>query len=238
MDGIRALLFDVLGTVVDWRCGVAREASSFLARHGAVGVDPAKFADAWANRYSSATEEVRSGRRAFALLDVLHRENLEETLKEFGIDPNSLPKAELDKLNLAWHRLDPWPDFIAGLKRLKTKYIVAPLSGGNTSLLLNMAKRAGLPWDAILGSDVVGAYKPSPEAYLRTVDILALRPEEVFLVAAHNDDLSAARRCGMRTAFVARPTEHGPHKPVTYFPLEEWDVTAKDFVDLAGKFGI
>jgi 2-haloacid dehalogenase len=236
MDGI-ALLFDVLGTVVDWRCGVAREASSFLARQGAVGVDPAKFADTWANRYSPATDEVRSGRRAFTSLDVLHRENLEETLKEFGIDPSSLPKAELDDLNLAWHRLDPWPDSIAGLQRLKTKYIVAPLSGGNTSLLLNMAKRAGLPWDTILGSDVVGAYKPSPEAYLRTVDILALRPEEVVLVAAHNDDLAAARRCGMRTAFVVRPTEHGPSQAIDLFPLEEWDVIAKDLVDLAGKFG-
>jgi 2-haloacid dehalogenase len=133
--------------------------------------------------------------------------------------------------------LDPWPDSIAGLQRLKAKYIIAPLSGGNTSLLLRMAKRAGLPWDAILGSDVVGTYKPKPEAYLRTVDILALRPEEVFLVAAHNDDLAAARRCGMRTAFVARPTEHGPSQASDLFPLEEWDVIAKDLVDLAGKFG-
>lgn len=235
MENIKALFFDVLGTVVDWRSGVAREVSSFLTKFGAVGVDPAKFADAWANRYSPATEEVRSGRRPFARLDVLHRENLEATLTEFGIDPNSLPKAELDDLNLAWHRLDPWPDSITGLKRLKTKYIIAPLSGGNTGLLLDMAKRAGLPWDVILGSDVVGAYKPMPEAYLRTVDILAFRPEEVFLVAAHNDDLAAARRCGMRTAFVVRPTEHGPSQASDLFPLEEWDVIAKDLVDLAGK---
>jgi 2-haloacid dehalogenase len=219
LEGIKALFFDVLGTVVDWRSCVAREASSFLALHGAVGVDPAKFADSWANRYSPATEEVRSGRRPFARLDALHRENLEEALKEFGIDPNSLPNAELDDLNLAWHRLDPWPDSIAGLKRLKTKYIIAPLSGGNTSLLLNMAKRAGLPWDVILGSDVVGAYKPTPEVYLRTVDILALRPEEVFLVAAHNDDLAAARDAGCARHLSYVPPNTAPHKPVTYSPL-------------------
>jgi 2-haloacid dehalogenase len=237
LDGIRALVFDVLGTVVDWRTGVAREASSFLARHGAVHIDPAQFADAWSRRYSTATEEVRNGKRPFTRLDVLHRENLEATLKEFGIAANSVPSAELDDLNLAWHRLDPWPDSIAGLKRLKARYIIGPLSGGNTSLLLNMAKHAGLPWDVVLGSDVVGAYKPTPEAYFRTVDILDLRPEEVFLVAAHNDDLSAARRCGMRTAFVARPTEHGPSQSTDLFPLEEWDVIAEDLVDLAAKFG-
>jgi 2-haloacid dehalogenase len=170
-------------------------------------------------------------------LDELHRENLEATLADFGIDPNNLPKAELDSLNLAWHRLDPWPDSLAGLQRLKSKYLIAPLSGGNTSLLVNMAKRAGLAWDVILGSDVVRAYKPAPEAYLRTLDILALRPEEVLLVAAHNDDLAAARRCGMRTAFVVRPTEHGPLQTSDLSPLEEWDVMAKDLVDLAVKLG-
>jgi 2-haloacid dehalogenase len=237
LSGIRALLFDVLGTVVDWRSGVAREASSFLARQGAVHIDPAQFADAWSLRYSPATEEVRSGKRPFTRLDVLHRENLQGTLKEFGIDPNSVPSVELDYLNLAWHRLDPWPDSIAGLKRLKTQYIIVPFSGGNTSLLLNMAKRAGIPWDAILGSDVVGVYKPTPEAYFRTIDFLALKPEEVLLVAAHNDDLAAARKCGMRTGFVVRATEHGPSQTSDLYPLEEWDVIAEDFVDLAGKLG-
>lgn len=237
LNDIRALVFDVLGTVVDWRSGVTREVSSFLARHGAVRVDAANFTDAWCRRYDPATEEVRSGRRPFTRLDVLHRENLEATLTKFGIDTYSVSSSELDKLNLAWHRLDPWPDSVAGLKRLKTKYIIAPLSSGNILMLLNMAKRAGLPWDAILGSEVVRAYKPMPEVYLRTADILALRPEEVCLVAAHNDDLAAARKCGMQTAFVVRATEHGPSQTSDLYPLEEWDVIADDFVDLAGKLG-
>jgi 2-haloacid dehalogenase len=238
LSGIRALLFDVLGTVVDWRSGVARDVSAFLARQGATHVDPAQLADAWALRYTPSTEEVRSGRRPFTRLDVLHRENLEGTLQEFGIDPHSVPSVELDNLNLAWHRLDPWPDSIAGLKRLKTQYIIAPFSAGNTSLLLDMAKRGGIPWDAILGSDVVGVYKPAPEAYFRTIDFLALKPEEVLLVAAHNDDLAAARKCGMRTGFVVRATEHGPSQTSDLHPIDKWDVIADDLVDLAGKLGV
>lgn len=237
MNDVRALFFDVLGTVVDWRSGVAREALSFLTRHGAIRVDPCQFADSWAARYSSSTQEVRSGKRPFVRLDVLHRENLEATLREFGIEPTTMPNAELEDLNLAWHRLDPWPDSIVGLKRLKRKYIVAPLSGGNTSLLVNMAKHANLPWDVVLGSDVVRAYKPTPEAYERTVDLLDLRPQEACLVAAHNDDLAAARKCGMRTAFIVRPLEHGPAQTSDLVPIEDWDVIAKDLVDLAEKLG-
>lgn len=237
LDGVRALVFDVFGTVVDWRSGVAREAGSFLARHGVPHADPAEFADTWRRHYSPAMEEVRRGRRPFTRLDVLHRENLDKVLKELGIDPMRIPSADLDDLNLAWHRLDPWPDAIAGLKRLKKRYIIAPLSNGNIILLLNMAKRAGLPWDTILGAEVVRAYKPMPEAYLRTADILALHPEEVCLVAAHNGDLAAARRCGMRTAFAVRPTEHGPGQLTDLNPSEEWDVIADDLVDLAEKSG-
>jgi 2-haloacid dehalogenase len=237
LEGVRALVFDVFGTVVDWRSGVARDAGSFLARHGVDHVDPAEFADAWRRRYSPAMEEVRSGRRPFARLDILHRENLNGVLKEFGIDPTCIPSTDLDDLNLAWHRLDPWPDSVAGLKRLKERYIIAPLSNGNIALLLNMAKRAGLPWDAILGAEVVRAYKPMPEAYLRTADVLALRPEEVCLVAAHNGDLAAARKCGLRTAFVVRPTEHGPGQTSDLCPSEKWDVVSDDLVDLAGKLG-
>jgi 2-haloacid dehalogenase len=209
MEGVRAFLFDVFGTVVDWRGGVAREAAGFLARHAAPGADAGAFADAWRRRYSPAMEEVRSGRRAFTRLDVLHRENLERVLPEFGIDPVAVPAAELDELNLAWHRLDPWPDSVAGLTRLKQRFIVAPLSNGNIVLMLDMAKRAGLPWDAILGAEVVRAYKPMPEAYLRTVEVLAMQPHEVCLVAAHESDLEAARGCGLRTCFVARPLEYG-----------------------------
>jgi 2-haloacid dehalogenase len=237
LGGVRALVFDVFGTVVDWRSGVAREAGSFLARHGANHVDPAEFGDAWRRHYSPAMEEVRSGRRPFTRLDILHRENLNRVLEEFGIDPTRIPSADLDDLNLAWHRLDPWPDSVAGLERLKARHIIAPLSNGNIILLLNMAKRAGLPWDAILGAEVVRAYKPMPEAYLRTADILALRPEEVCFVAAHNGDLAAARKCGLRTAFVVRPTEHGPGQTSDLVPSEEWNVLADDLVDLAEKLG-
>jgi 2-haloacid dehalogenase len=230
---IRALLFDVFGTVVDWRSGVARDAAPFLRRHGPTGIDPAAFADAWRRRYSPAMEEVRSGRRPFTRLDVLHRENLDAVLLEFGIDPAQIPAAELDDLNLAWHRLDPWPDSVAGLTRLKTRFIIAPLSNGNISLMIDMAKRAGLPWDAILGAEIVRAYKPAPEAYLRTAEVLALRPDEICLVAAHNGDLAAARRCGFRTGFVPRPTEHGPGQITDLAAEQEWDVVAADLVALA-----
>lgn len=233
LDGIRALVFDVFGTVVDWRSGVAREAAPFLARHGAAHADPGEFADAWRRHYSPSMEQVRSGKRPFTRLDVLHRENLDKAMREFGIDPARVPEAELDELNLAWHRLDPWPDSIAGLERLKAGYIIAPLSNGNIILLLDMAKRAGLPWDAILGAEVARAYKPMPEAYLRTLDILALRPEQVCMVAAHNSDLVAARECGLRTGFVVRPTEHGPGQSTDLHPWEDWDVIGEDLIDLA-----
>jgi len=237
LDGVRALVFDVFGTVVDWRGGVAREAAPFLARHG-VAADPADFADAWRRRYQPAMEEIRAGRRPYTRLDVLHRENLEAILPEFGLDPASIPAAELEALNLAWHRLDPWPDAVAGLARLRTRYLVAPLSNGNIVLMAEMAKRAGLPWDAILGAEVSRAYKPSPEAYLRTAEVLAMRPEEVCLVAAHNGDLAAARGCGLRTAFVPRPTEHGPGQRTDLAPREAWDAVAPDFGALAGILGL
>src|ERR1700735_384196 len=234
LDGVRALVFDVFGTVVDWRSGVAREAGPFLARHAHGDVDPGAFADAWRKRYQPAMEEVRSGRRPFVRLDVLHRENLTAVLPDFGIDPAGIPAAELDELNLAWHKLDPWPDAVAGLTRLKTRYIIAPLSNGNIILMLDMAKRAGLPWDAILGAEVAQAYKTSPEAYLRTADILALAPAQVCLVAAHNNDLAAARRCGLRTALVLRPHESGPGRTPPG-PDQDWDVVVHDFGELANS---
>jgi 2-haloacid dehalogenase len=235
LNGVRALLFDVFGTVVDWRSGVAREATPFLRRRGAESVDPLAFADAWRASYQPAMEQVRSGRRRFTRLDVLHRENLETILPDFGIDPATVPASELNELNLAWHRLDPWPDAVAGLTRLKTSFIIATLSNGNIALVLDMAKRAGLPWDAILGAEVVQAYKPMPEAYLRTADILAMRPEQICLVAAHNGDLAAARKCGLRTAFIPRPAEHGPNQTTDLRPDQEWDVVAADFGALAEK---
>jgi 2-haloacid dehalogenase len=237
LDRVRALVFDVFGTVVDWRSGVARDAAPFLARHAKSRVDPGAFADAWRKRYDPAIEAVRSGRRPFVRLDVLHWENLVAILPTFGIDPAKVPTAELNELTLAWHRLDPWPDVVPGLTRLKRRFIIAPLSNGNVVLMLDMAKRAGLPWDAILGAELAQAYKPDPEAYLRTVDILAMQPHEVCMVAAHNGDLAAARACGLATAFVPRPTEHGPGQTKDLRPEQDWDVVAKDFRELADKLG-
>ncbi|EKF42719.1 haloacid dehalogenase [Nitratireductor indicus C115] len=238
MANIRALVFDVFGTVVDWRGGVAREAEKFLKRHAADALDPGVFADAWRARYQPAMEEMRSGRRPFTRLDVLHRENLEAILPEMGIDLEDVAEDELAALNLAWHRLDPWPDAVAGLQRLKRGFIIAPLSNGNVILMLDMAKRAGLPWDAILGAEVAGACKPSPQAYLRTVDILGMSPGEVMMVAAHNSDLAAARRCGLKTAFVARPREHGPEQTSDLVPLEDWDISVGSFLELAEALGV
>lgn len=234
MDGLRALLFDVFGTVVDWRGGIAREAAPFLARHG-IRMDPHLFADAWRRRYQPAMEEVRAGRRPFTRLDVLHMENLRAILAEAGL-PDA-PEAELAALNTAWHRLDPWPDAVAGLARLRRRFVVAPLSNGNLALLLNMAKRAGLPWDAILGAEVAQAYKPAPAAYLRTAEILGLPPAACMMVAAHNGDLAAARAAGLATAFVPRPAEHGPGQTADLTPAQEWDAIAADFGDLADRLG-
>ena len=234
---VQALAFDVFGTIVDWRSGVARESAAFLARY-APSADPAAFADAWRRLYGPAMEEVRSGRRPFVRLDVLQRENLEAMLPDFGIDRASVPASELDALNLAWRKLDPWSDTVPGLTRLKRRFIIAPLSNGNIRLMLDMAKRAALPWDAILGAELAQAYKPSPEAYLRTAEALMLEPRQVCLVAAHNDDLAAARRCDLRTAFIPRPTEHGPDQTSNLGPEEDWDALASDLMDLAGQLGL
>ena len=231
---IKALVFDVFGTVVDWRSGVAREAGPFLNRH-APGVDPLEFADAWRRAYSPAMEEVRSGRRPFVRLDVLHRENLVRVLTHYGIV--GTPESEIDELNLAWHRLDPWPDSVEGLTRLKRKFIIAPLSNGNIRLMVDMAKRAGLPWDAILGAEIVRAYKPSPQVYRETVDILGLAPAELCLVAAHNGDLAAARQQGLTTAFVKRPTEHGPQQQTNLKAEQDWNYVVDDLTELARQLG-
>ena len=204
LNEVRAFLFDVFGTVVDWRSGIARETALFLRRNGAGSVDPFAFADAWRAEYQPAMEEVRSGRRPFTRLDVLHQENLESVLSKFGVNPAKTPRSELDELNLAWHRLDPWPDSVAGLRRLKSNYVIAPLSNGNIALLLNMAKRASLSWDAILGAEVVLAYKPAPEAYLRTAEVLGVRPEQICMVAAHKSRGGAK----MRHADCLRSTPH------------------------------
>jgi 2-haloacid dehalogenase len=233
---IKALLFDVFGTVVDWRNGVARDVGPFLSRH-ALAIDPFEFADAWRREYTPAMDEVRSGRRAFVRLDVLHKENLAKVMAAYGIDSGSIPNDELDDLNHAWHRLDPWPDSVEGLLRLKRRFMIAPLSNGNVRLMVDMAKRAALPWDAILGAEVVRAYKPSPQVYTDTAEILGLKPAEVCMVAAHNGDLAAARQCGLKTAFVIRPTEHGPAQQSDLHPEQAWDFVASNMNDLATKLG-
>ena len=232
----QALLFDVFGTVVDWRSGIIREAAPFLARHG-IGMTPAALADAWRDRYQPAMGAIRSGARPFTRLDVLHRENLEAVLRDAGTDLAAIPDADLAALTRAWHRLDPWPDSVPGLLRLKTRFLIAPLSNGNIALLLNMAKRAGLPWDAILGAEVAQAYKPQPEAYLRTAEILGLPPAACMLVAAHNGDLAAARRAGFGTAFIPRPTEHGPGQTIDLVAEETWDFVAGSLTELADRLG-
>ena len=234
---VKAFVFDVFGTVVDWRGGIAREAAPFLQRYAASSVQPEAFADAWRSRYVPAMRKVISGERPFVRLDVLHRENLVDLLPEFGVDPKLIPSEAIDELNLAWHRLDPWPDSVSGLQRLKARHIIAPLSNGNIRLMVDMAKRAGLPWDAILGAEIAQIYKPAPQAYLRTAEVLMLKPEEVCLVAAHNNDLAAARACGLRTAFVARPYEHGPAQTVDLKAEGDWDVVARDMNELAEAVG-
>jgi 2-haloacid dehalogenase len=236
IETIRALAFDVFGTVVDWRSGVARDAAFFLAALGRDDIDPFAVADAWRALYSPSMEEVRSGRRPFIRLDALHRESLEAILPRFGIDADRVDPNLVAELNLAWHRLDPWPDALAGLRRLKRRYILATLSNGNIALLVNMAKRAELPWDAVLGAEVSQAYKPEPEAYLRTADALGLRPVQVCMVAAHESDLAAARGCGFRTAFVPRPLEYGPARAAVA-PGGDWDLVVRDFVALADRLG-
>ena len=231
---IKALYFDVFGTVVDWRASVAREAAAVLGGQG-LDRDWHDFADRWRARYQPAMEEVRSGRRPWVGLDDLHRENLVALLAELGIE--GLSEGEIDHLNRAWHRLDPWPDVVDGLTRLKRSYILATLSNGNVALMVNMAKRAGLPWDVILGAEVARAYKPQPEAYLRAAALLDLPPASCMMVAAHNGDLVAASACGLRTAFVARPTEHGRAQDWDLRPERTFDLCADSFVDLAEQLG-
>lgn len=235
MSQVKALVFDVFGTVVDWRTGVAREFATFLPAMGRAELDPFALADSWRALYQPGMEECRSGRRPWTRLDVLHRESLEKVLATHGITGAS--EGDLDHLNRAWHRLDPWPDVILGLTRMKRKYFLAPLSNGNIALMANMAKRAMIPWDAILGAEPAQAYKPQPEAYLRTAEILALKPSEVCLVAAHNGDLRAARKAGLATAFVPRPSEHGEGQTKDLGAEDPWDWVGQDFVDLAAKLG-
>lgn len=231
---IKAVVFDVFGTVVDWRTSIIREGRALAKRKG-VDADWEAFADAWRGKYQPSMDRVRKGERPWTKLDDLHRESLLELLDEFKVD--GLSEGEIEDFNRAWHRLDPWPDTVEGLTRIKSNYVIATLSNGNVALLLNMAKRAGLPWDAVLGAEPAKAYKPTPEAYLRTADFLGLPTEQVMLCAAHNDDLMAARSHGYRTAFVRRAKEYGPHQKKDFEAEHDFDVVGETIIEIAEKLG-
>ena len=229
---LKAIVFDVFGTVVDWRSSVAREVEA-LGHRKDLSVEGAKFADAWRALYGPSMNRVRSGELPWTKLDDLHRMMLEKVLLDFGI--HSLSDVEKAELNRAWHRLAPWPDAAGGLSRLKRSFIIAPLSNGNISLMTNLAKHAGLPWDCILGAELVRRYKPDRVVYESAAAFLDLQPGEVMMVAAHLGDLNAAKQAGLRTGFVVRPLEFGPAGRPDLQPNASVDVTAKDFYELADK---
>jgi len=231
---VKALVFDVFGTVVDWRTSVAREVEALAKRKG-LRIDGARVADAWRAGYAPSMNRVRSGELPWTKLDDLHRMVLDTVLRDFGIA--GLSEAEKVALNRAWHRLQPWPDTVAGLTRLKKKFIIAPLSNGNIALMTDLARHSGLPWDCILGAELVRHYKPDREVYQSAADFLGLEPGEVMMVAAHLGDLRAARGVGLKTAFVVRPLEYGPSRTPDLAADASVDVSAEDFLDLAGRLG-
>jgi 2-haloacid dehalogenase len=234
LSSVKALVFDVFGTVVDWRSSVTREVTE-LARRKGLTVDGAKFADAWRAGYGPSMNRVRRGELPWTRLDRLHRMILDKIVIDFGM--TGLSEAETDALNRAWHRLQPWPDAVSGLTRLKKTFTIAPLSNGNISLMTDLAKHSGLPWDCILGAELVRHYKPDLEVYQSAADILDLEPANVMMVAAHLGDLRAAKSVGLSTAFVTRPLEFGPNGKPDLKGDSSVDLTAKDFNDLAGQLG-
>jgi 2-haloacid dehalogenase len=231
---VKALVFDTFGTVVDWRGSVTDEVAA-LARRKGLAVDAAKFADAWRAGYAPSMNRVRTGELPWTTLDRLHRMMLDPLLVQFGI--TGLSDGERDALNRAWHRLRPWPDAVAGLTRLKAKFIIAPLSNGNLALMTNLAKFAGLPWDCILGAELARHYKPDREVYQSAADFLDLKPEEVMMVAAHSGDLRAAAEVGLKTAFVTRLQEFGSDGKPDRSAASPVDIAATDFLDLAAQMG-
>lgn len=228
--------FDVFGTVVDWRSGVARAAAPFLQRHGP-NVDPLDFADQWRGLYQPSMQRVRSGERPFVTLDVLNRENLETVLARHEVDFGAITNAELLELNKAWERLDPWPDAVTALTRLKGKFSIGALSNGHIAGMLNLAKFGGLPWDVILGAEIAGTYKPQPQTYLKSAKAVGLAPDLIAMVAAHNSDLAAARANGFKTVFVRRPAEHGPGQTSDLSAEQDWDVIVDSLTEAAEALG-
>ena len=233
-SGVKALVFDVFGTVVDWHGSVAREMRG-LAKAKGLRVNAVKFAKAWRAGYRPAMDRVLRGEVPFEKVDVIHRAILEDVLKQFKV--TTLSEEEKAHLNLVWHRLKPWPDSVRGLKRLKSKFVIATLSNGNTSLLVNMAKFGGLPWDTVFSSDTFKLFKPDPGMYLGAADRLDLKPGEVMMVAAHKGDLRAAAKCGLKTAFVKRPLEHGRGGTPDLASEPDFTVNAESFLDLADQLG-
>ena len=231
LPSVKALVFDVFGTVVDWRSSIIRELEAFGHARG-IAADWTRIADEWRGGYHPAMDRVRKGELPWTMLDDLHRMTFDTLLSRHGI-ADRLAEADKDHLVKAWHRLQPWPDAVEGLTRLKRRYIIGTLSNGNVALLLNMAKHAGLPWDMIFSAELARHYKPDPEAYRSVPELLRVSPGEVMLVAAHNGDLVAASRQGLSTGFVARPTEYGPHQSRDFKAEHEFDVLARDFVHLA-----
>lgn len=232
MGGIKALVFDVFGTVVDWRGSVIREGQEWGTAKG-LNVDWGAFADRWRTGYAPAMDKVRKGQLPWAKLDALHRLILDELLVEFKI--TGLTETEKDHWNRVWHRLTPWPDSVEGLTRLKKSFVIATLSNGNVALLVEMAKHSGLPWDTVLSAELFHHYKPDRETYIGAADLLGYPPAEVMMVAAHPFDLQAARSCGLKTAYISRPLDYGPsNKPAPPQP-GEYDLHASDLIDLAGK---
>jgi 2-haloacid dehalogenase len=230
----KACFFDVFGTLVDWRTSIAREAEAILKPAG-YALDWLAFADAWRGQYQPAMEEIRSGRQPFCRLDVLHRRNLEAILPRFNV--SGLAEDTMRTLNLAWHRLDGWPDSARGLARLKRQCKIAPVSNGNIALMVDVARRNGFPWDAILGSEIAGDFKPKPRVYLSACEALALEPGECMMIAAHSNDLANAAKNGLMTGHISRPNEYGPNTGETG-PKVKVDIAGADLEDFAGKLGL
>ncbi|MFT6591843.1 MAG: 2-haloacid dehalogenase [Rhodoferax sp.] len=234
-SSVKALLFDTFGSVVDWRGSLIRDLTRWGHETG-FSTDWAAFADRWRGMYQPSMEQIRNGQRAWTLLDVLHRESLDVLISEFGLD--AMTEAQRVYVNRVWHRLDGWPDAVGGLTRLKSKYIIAPLSNGNVSLLTDIAKYTGLPWDLNLSTEIFRCYKPQPQSYLGACSLLQLEPAEVMMCAAHNDDLLAARHGGLKTAFWPRPLEYGPNQIKDLAPSEDWDIVVTDIRDFARQMGV
>src|SRR6267378_3799104 len=235
ISAVKALVFDVFGTVVDWRTSLINDFTKWSETRG-ITADWTALVDGWRAVYSASMDEVRKHpERGYMILDKLHRQSLEKLVAQLSI--SGLTDADLHHLTMGWHRLHPWPDSVAGLTRLKTKYIISPLSNGNVALLTNMAKFAGLPWDLVMSAELFEHYKPDPETYLGAAKLLCLPPEQVMMVAAHNHDLKAAQKLGLKTAFVARPTEYGPLQKYDFEAKGDWDIVAKDFGGIADRMG-